>query len=362
MDHNKPFTDCIKEIESNYVSFPKAHRIRIERWIEKLVTSSDLNPKWRRHRDLYARFLLSMVISKRLDEPFTQFPPDGQLQSFPVEKIYKCKDLLGPRESIFWRQMYNSLTATTQSIKQSELDLSRRNSTITAPMPGQDMYNLNLIIKEQANRIDLLEEKLQEERLRHEMQIRQLIKKYEKQLHPSNNNLVQKSHSSQTDLSHSMNSIRPLSPKVSTQPNTSILRPSSSSAATESTRQSRQQFFSPSSSSTTNNQMNRSIGMNQANIPSTHTRSHSSTQTMPECDSNSDSKSQRANLVRIGHRRPKLSDVNSGYSCASTADSEVSEVTDDAISSKLKGHKKEVWMDYMQYLDKFQHEIKSMRS
>lgn len=328
---DKPFADCIKEIESNYVSFPKANRIRIEKWVEKLVTSSDSNPKWRRHRDLYARLLLSMVISKRLDDPFTQLPPDGPLQSFPMEKIYKCKDLLGPRESMFWRQMYNTLTSVSSmksSALENESSLLRR--SFNTPIPGRDVHNLNLIIKEQANRIELLEEKLHEERLRHEMQIRQLIKKYENQLSATNSSVLM----SQTDISHT--NIRPH--------NTSILRPSSTFARSTSTDGNRP--ISPLlQSPNLKNQKEAKPKTYASSVDSASSRSQPTHHTA------------QGSLPQRRPGRPRLCDIDSGH--ASAADSEV---TDDAISSRLKGHKKEVWMDYMQYLDKFQHEIKTMRS
>lgn len=332
---DKGFDDCIKEIESNYVSFPKVNRIRIEKWVEKLVMSTSSNLKWRKHRDLYARYLLSLVISKRLDEPFTQLPPDGPLPSFPVEKIYKCKDLLGSRESKFWRQMYNSLT-TTQSIKQNvSLNdqernyFQRTNNYSTKLIPGQDMHNLNLIIKEQASRIELLEEKLHEERLRHEMQIRQLINKYGKQFNSWNfiNRSSQTAASpTYTDLQH-----------------TSILRPSSRPNSADAKVSQPPSLGSNSYSN--QNRINPTVYSQSMHVESN--RSQPTTTTT--CMSNT------ATQRRMG--RPKLSDIDSGYASAAE-----SEVTDDAISNRLKGHKKEVWIDYMQYLDKFQHEIKNMPS
>lgn len=336
---DKPFAECIKEIESNYVSFPKASRIRIEKWVEKLVISSDANPKWRRHRDLYARYLLSMVISKRLDEPFSQLPPDGPLPSFPVEKIYKCKDLLGPRESLFWRQMYNTLT-TTQSMKRSaveqELGIARRSSLM--PMPGQDVHNLNLIIKEQANRIQLLEEKLHDERVRHEMQIRQLMSKYENQYSASL--LPPQQQAPQTEY-FPINGNPPRSAPEYTRPSGDYSQMTSHhNTTTRSTVK-----------GVNNNETNTSLSK-ESLLSNRRANSADSNHHRP-ITPNPVVRPQRTTLLG----RPKLSDINSGYT--STVGSEVS---DDGISNRLKGHKKEVWIDYMQYLDKFQDEIESLRS
>ena len=77
------FISSVQEIERLYSEFPKVLRIRIERWVEKLVNSGS-NPAFTTHRNAYTKLLLSMVRSARFGEPFHRMPPDGRLAPFPA--------------------------------------------------------------------------------------------------------------------------------------------------------------------------------------------------------------------------------------------------------------------------------------
>lgn len=81
LDHS--FLKYLKEIEQCYITFPKALRIRIEKWISKL-SSVGQNPVWRKNRNKYAKLLLNMVAIKTLSEPFHTLPPEGPLGPLPV--------------------------------------------------------------------------------------------------------------------------------------------------------------------------------------------------------------------------------------------------------------------------------------
>jgi hypothetical protein len=174
------FIKCLHEIERSYIHLPKILRIRVEKWIEKLVATGN-NVVWRKHRNAYARLLLNMVITRNLSEPFNLLPPDGPLPSFPFH-MTSNKDLLGPHETSFWRNMYHRLQDCPKENAKNGLSLAdvTRSVDLTGGTTNmgfglnREINNLNLLIREQNERIQLLEQQLHEERVKHELQIQRL--------------------------------------------------------------------------------------------------------------------------------------------------------------------------------------------
>ena len=78
---DKFFSKSVHAIQKYHRSLPKQIRIRVQRWVEKLVASGG-NPTYVRHRDAYTKLLLNMVLSRKLDEPFVRMPPDGNFLRF----------------------------------------------------------------------------------------------------------------------------------------------------------------------------------------------------------------------------------------------------------------------------------------
>jgi hypothetical protein len=194
---NISFLSTIKEIESSYVSLEKSNRLKIERWVERLVSSAG-NESWLRHRNAYARLLLSQVLAKKLEEPFNVFPPEGSLCPFPRHLLHRLRKALGTHESSFWRELYSrmdldavnfepvssvppaarareaqatkiqSLPAQAQAQAQPPLN--------TAPISiPSDLMGMKMLIREQMNRIAILEEQLRIERLSHRQEIEELL-------------------------------------------------------------------------------------------------------------------------------------------------------------------------------------------
>ena len=89
------FIASILEIEALYKDFPKALRIRIERWVERLVNSGS-NPAFTSHRNAYTKLLLSMVRQSRFSEPFHKMPTDGRLAPFPTHLRSKLRPVEAP--------------------------------------------------------------------------------------------------------------------------------------------------------------------------------------------------------------------------------------------------------------------------
>jgi hypothetical protein len=103
------FLCYLKEIEIRYTIFPKSCRVRIERWIEKLIRVEPSHSLLIKERNLYIRLLLEMIFARSLSYPFTQLPDDGPLPSFPTQFKSRMKNLVGIHESLFWRDLYERL-------------------------------------------------------------------------------------------------------------------------------------------------------------------------------------------------------------------------------------------------------------
>lgn len=173
------FMKLVQEIEKEYRTLPKSMRIRIEKWLEKLVLTGS-NLVWRKNRNSYARLLLDMVINKRLTEPFHQLPPDGPLPSFPShvqQQKGRSRDLLGPHESMFWRELYHKMDDVAEKSQFYRGGFHSEHppySMMDHAHFSREINNLNLIVKEQKIKIDLLEQQLKEERSRHELELQRM--------------------------------------------------------------------------------------------------------------------------------------------------------------------------------------------
>ena len=187
------FASCLSEIEKSYLVLPKTSRIRVERWVEKLAATGN-NPVWKRHRNDYAKLLLTMVSNRTLNAPFNAIPPEGPLPPFSNQFKIPNRNLLGPHETSFWRGLYqqfegdNATNDTKNSFEsekedylasamKSKLSTSFNIPTATSascPPLHREIQTQNMLIREQSQRIKLLEQQLQDERTQHELQIQRL--------------------------------------------------------------------------------------------------------------------------------------------------------------------------------------------
>ncbi len=102
------FSRSVHAIEKYHRLLPKQSRIRVQRWVEKLVASGG-NHAYVRHRDAYTKLLLNMVLTRKLDEPFAHMPPDGQLPPFPTHLKVLLRPPFGQQESDFWNDVIGRL-------------------------------------------------------------------------------------------------------------------------------------------------------------------------------------------------------------------------------------------------------------
>lgn len=179
---DRSFLVMIKEIERGYQHLLKQHRLRIEKWIEKLVTSSVENLVWRKHRNEYAKLLLHMVILKRLSEPFHKVPPDGPLAQFPKHLTqYRMKDKASDaHELTFWREIYQRLAEKQQAnesysvFKPDESMESHYSFSVKDTHNDRELKYLKLCDGEHKIRIELLEQQLKDEKLHYGLQVQRL--------------------------------------------------------------------------------------------------------------------------------------------------------------------------------------------
>jgi len=187
MSSSISFLSVVKEIEQQYVSLPKAWRLRVEKWVERLVTSGG-NASWTRHRNAWVRLLLVQVLAKKLEDPFLTQPPDGSLPPFPRHLLHHLKNSMGAHEGAFWRDLYSRLDIEAADgdlpSMPTKQQLQHPPPPPPPPLPSQpqsqplsipsDVGSMKMLIKEQMARIALLEEQLQQEREAHQEQIAQL--------------------------------------------------------------------------------------------------------------------------------------------------------------------------------------------
>jgi hypothetical protein len=199
---DRAFFHCLKEIEISYTSLPKILRLRIEKWVEKFITVG-YNLVWKKNRNMYAKLLLSMIISKSLSDPFHCSPAEGDpLPPFPSYLIPKFKSALGPHESYFWRNIFDRVhepalvtyapppqsstgshnnhhsnrdNRDNQQEKSSDFNAAPSPSYIKLDPSQKETHNLRLLMKEQSRRIELMEEQMQQERLKHQSEIQNVL-------------------------------------------------------------------------------------------------------------------------------------------------------------------------------------------
>lgn len=177
------FLVMVKEIERNYQSLSKQLKIRIEKWIVKLVTSGVENYVWRKNRNEYAKLLLHMVILKRLSDPFHTLPPDGQLHQFPgyLSSSNFHNKAADANQISFWDDIYARLAERMASTRIAS-PVNDRNSTAS--------YDDNFMVNEanfrrepkqsraQSNehqlRIRYLEQQLRDEKMHYGLQVQRL--------------------------------------------------------------------------------------------------------------------------------------------------------------------------------------------
>ena len=81
-EHRK-FLFTLQKIEDAYHDLPRALKIRVERWVSKMVDAVE-NPVWRKERNLYGAALMQAVETRDFKPPFHTSPPDGGLPSLPT--------------------------------------------------------------------------------------------------------------------------------------------------------------------------------------------------------------------------------------------------------------------------------------
>ena len=103
---DRKFYTMMVEIDKRYQLDAKLQRhekIRIEQWSRKLCQVTK-NTQWKRNRNLYAMWLLDMILNKKLEKPFTKVPDQSnELEMLQVTEVKaklttKVKNVLNKRD------------------------------------------------------------------------------------------------------------------------------------------------------------------------------------------------------------------------------------------------------------------------
>jgi hypothetical protein len=73
---DRRFIESLKSVQRHYVHFPKATRLRIEAWVEKITAGAvSGNDSFALHRHRYASLLMHQCMKRALSDPFDKPPP-----------------------------------------------------------------------------------------------------------------------------------------------------------------------------------------------------------------------------------------------------------------------------------------------
>jgi hypothetical protein len=141
---------------------------------------------------MFAKMLLNMVISKHLEAPFDRSPKDGPLPPFPREYKAKLKEMIGPHEASFWREIYSNVNTSKAADATNRSNSNNRygahnqyhihNSVDETLLSRREHDNIMFLNQELDRKVLLLEQQLQEERLRHELEIQKLLSEQRSEL------------------------------------------------------------------------------------------------------------------------------------------------------------------------------------
>jgi Domain of unknown function (DUF4485) len=213
------FLVMVKEIERNYQSLSKQLKIRIEKWIVKLVTSGAENYVWRKHRNEYAKLLLHMVLLKRLSDPFHILPPDGQLSQFPryLSSSNFHEKAVDAHQIDFWNDIYHRIdskmpvTKITSPVHVRHCTASYDDSSTAkeANVTWESKQSRVSEFSEFQLRIQYLEQQLRDEKMRYALQVQRLqdahrveIYAYAEVINSTSSLLQSSSHDMSTLLRH----------------------------------------------------------------------------------------------------------------------------------------------------------------
>ena len=188
---DKNLLKYVKSIEKNYYTLSKQHRIRVERWVEKLISSSGSNYSWKKDRNNYAKLLLHMILVKQLSEPFHVMPSDGPLSTFPIHLLQnnglvndeKLSQLEDHRIS-FWKDIYRRINDDSNMNISGEPENRIGSGLLTESnsVANIEIERLRKIIADQDIRMNIIEQQLRDEKLRYAYKIRQLQATHEAEI------------------------------------------------------------------------------------------------------------------------------------------------------------------------------------
>lgn len=161
------FFYCLKLIEESCLFLPESVKTHVGRWTNKLALSGN-----KEERNEFAKLLLGMIITGNLEAPFDAVPSEGPLQFAALNK-----KSLGSLVFTYCRNGEQSGNSKEKAHPGHEKESTHANQNYTSKVVSSGVeqsrktHVLNPVFGEQNQRVELLEQQLQEERIQHELQL-----------------------------------------------------------------------------------------------------------------------------------------------------------------------------------------------
>lgn len=161
------FFCCLKLIEESCLFLPESIKTHVGRWTNKLALSGN-----KEERNEFAKLLLGMIITGNLEAPFDAVPSEGPLQIAALNK-----KSLGSLVLTFCRHGEKSDNSKEKAPPGHEKESTHANQNYTSKVVSSGVeqsrktHVLNPVFGEQNQRVELLEQQLQEDRIQHELQL-----------------------------------------------------------------------------------------------------------------------------------------------------------------------------------------------
>lgn len=117
------------------------------------------NTLWKRNRNMYAIWLLDMVLNKKIEKPFTKVPSDGNLEMLQITEVKaklsnKVKNFLNNRDKSEERRTHLNLS-TEDFHSPSKMNASHSHRTTIQPsitVNDETKHDLQATSKEEVQR------------------------------------------------------------------------------------------------------------------------------------------------------------------------------------------------------------------
>ena len=117
---DEEFIKCTLLIQKNYAQLTKHQKVRVDKWLDKLVHITN-GVEWKKNRNLYTKFMLNCILTNNWNSsPFNKQPDDGELPI--LNKTIQQKRIHEKVEQQIQEQNIQELIDLNKEINQAKLD------------------------------------------------------------------------------------------------------------------------------------------------------------------------------------------------------------------------------------------------